>query len=88
MRILNSVKQFATLSDQIEMPLGYEDALMLGLAIRMAPGYGKKVSPDTRQAARKAWKAISQTNQVVPMLGLPSALLNGGASYASFMSGG
>lgn len=88
MRILNLVKQFATLSDQIEMPLGYEDALMLGLAIRMAPGYGKKVSPDTRQAARKAWKAISQTNQVVPMLGLPSALLNGGASYASFMSGG
>ena len=89
MRVLNSTKQFASLTDQIEMPPGYEDALMLRLAVRMAPSYGKQVSPDTRQAARVAWKAVVQTNQVVPVLGLPAALVvGGGASYASFMSGG
>ena len=89
MRVLNSTKQFASLSDQIEMPPGYEDALMLKLAIRSAPGYGKQVSADTRQDARNAWRAITQTNGVVPVLGLPSALINGGGtSYAAFMSGG
>lgn len=38
MRVLNSVKQFASTSVQIDMPEGYEDAIMLALAIRMAPG--------------------------------------------------
>ena len=89
MRILNSVKQFASLSDQIEMPPGYEDALMLRLAVRMAPGYQKTVSAETRLAARNAWRAVTQTNNVVPTLNLPAALIvGGGASYASFMSGG
>ena len=89
MRVLNSVKQFASTSVQIDMPEGYEDAIMLALAIRMAPGYGKQVSQDTKQAARRAMNAIKVTNQVVPTMDLPDAVMGrSGSSFASFMSGG
>ena len=89
MRVLNSVKQFASTSVQIDMPEGYEDAIMLALAIRMAPGYGKQVSQDTKQAARRAMKAVKTTNQVVPTMDLPDAVMGrSGSSFSSFMSGG
>ena len=88
-RVLNSVKQFASTSVNIDMPEGYEDAIMLALAIRMAPGYGKQVNPDTKQAARRAMNAIKVTNQVVPTMDLPDAVMGrSGSSFASFMSGG
>jgi hypothetical protein len=88
MRVLNSVKQFATAYTQIEMPEGYEDAVMLALAIRMAPSYSRQVNPDTRLAARKAMNFVTTTNTVIPTLQLPDAVLGRtGSSYASFMSG-
>lgn len=89
MRVLNSVKQFASTSVSIDMPEGYEDALILALAVRMAPSYGKNVNPDTKTAARKAMKAIKITNQVVPTMDLPDAVMGrSGSSFSSFMSGG
>lgn len=88
MRVLNSVKQFTTLSAQIDMPEGYEEAIMLALAIRMAPGYSKVVNPDTRVAANRAMKSVMRINQVIPTMALPDAVLGrSGSSYASFMSG-
>lgn len=88
MRVLNSVKQFATSATQIDLPEGYEDAIMLSLACRMAPGYGRPISPDTRTAKRAAMNAIKRTNQVVPTMELPSAVQGArGSSYASFMAG-
>lgn len=88
MRVLNSVKQFPTAATQISMPEGYEDAIMLALAVRMCPSYARPVSPDTRQAARAAMKAVMTTNTVIPTLSLPDAVLGHvGSSYASFMSG-
>ena len=88
-RVLNSVKQFASTSVNIDMPEGYEDAIMLALAIRMAPSYGKQVNPDTKQAARRAMNAIKVTNQVIPTMDLPDAVMGrSGSSFASFMSGG
>lgn len=88
MRVLNSVKQFATTAVQIDLPEGYEDAIMLRLAVRMAPSYGKTISNETKQAARNAMKAVTATNEVVPTMELPSAVQgHRGSSYASFMSG-
>ena len=89
MSVLQSVKQFASTSVSIDMPEGYEDAIMLALAIRMAPSYGKQVNPDTKQAARRAMNAIKVTNQVIPTMDLPDAVMGrSGSSFASFMSGG
>ena len=89
MRVLNSVKQFTGPADQIEMPEGYEDAIMLALAVRMCPSYNRTVSPDTKAAAVKAMKAVKQANTTVPTLDLPAAVMGkSGGSYAAFMSGG
>lgn len=88
MRVLNQVKNFAALTTQIDMPEGYEDYIMLALAIRMAPQYGKQVNPDTKSAYKRAKKLVNATNQVIPVLKLPSQLMPiGGSSYAAFMSG-
>lgn len=88
MRVLNSVKQFATTATQIDMPEGYEDYLMLGLAIRWAPQFGKQASPDTKAAYKRAKMAVMNTNLVVPTMELPNAVMGkSGSSYAAFMSG-
>jgi len=88
MRVLNQVKNFAATTTQIDMPEGYEDFLMLGLAIRMAPSYGRPVNPDTRTAYKAAKKLVMNTNQVVPTMELPNAVMGeSGSSYAAFMSG-
>lgn len=87
LRLTASVKQFANAATEVDMPEGYEDAIMLALAIRMAPSYGKQVSQDTRIAARRAKKLVEANNLIVPTLSLPSAIQGGGTSYAQFMSG-
>lgn len=88
MRVINSVKQFAALTTQIDMPQGYEDYLVLALAIRSAPMYGSPVNPDTKIAYLRAKSAIHKTNQLVPTLQLPNAVMGRtGSSYAAFMAG-
>ena len=62
------LKQFASTSTQIELPPGYEDYLMLGLAIRAAPQYQKTLNPETRLAYRAAKTAVKKTNTVIPLL--------------------
>jgi hypothetical protein len=88
MRVLNSVKQFAALSTNIDMPPGYEDYIMLGLAIRWAPQFGKTVSPDTKMAYHRASKNVKQNNLVVPTMSLPVAVQSGNrGSYSDYLSG-
>lgn len=87
LRTVVSVKQFAATTTQIDMPQGYEDYLMLGLAIRAAPSYGAKVSDDTRRAYRAAKALVTRTNIVIPTLELPGAVLGGTVTYADCVSG-
>jgi hypothetical protein len=75
LRTVDQVKTFAATSTSIDMPEGYEDAIMLALAIRMAPGYGVPVSQDTRLAASRAMKVVKRSNRVVPKLDIPDALM-------------
>lgn len=75
LRTVDQVKTFAATSTQIDMPEGYEDAIMLALAIRMAPGYGVQVNPDTRLAANRAIKLVERTNRTIPNLSLPDAVM-------------
>jgi hypothetical protein len=75
LRTVDQVKTFAATSTSIDMPEGYEDAITLALAIRMAPGYGVPVSQDTRLAASRAMKVVKRSNRVVPKLDIPDALM-------------
>lgn len=53
------------------VPDSANEAIFLNLAIRMAPGYGKQVSSDTKKAAREAfdlllWQASHPIEQQMP----------------------
>ena len=73
-RTAELVKNFATTATTIDLPEGYEDAIMLALSVRMAPSYGVKVSPETRQAAKNAMHIVKRNNRVIPKLDIPAPL--------------
>lgn len=80
LRTIDLVKTFAATSTNIDLPEGYEDAIMLKLAIRMAPSYGKTVSAETKLAAKVANKIVKRTNTVIPKLSLPDSMTSGSIS--------
>lgn len=90
LRVINLVVTFANLSTVLTMPLGYEEAIMSMLAVRLSPQYPAGVlSPVTVQAAKAAMKLISNTNNVVPTMQMPSGLpgIGGGFSIGGFLGG-
>ena len=88
MRVLNIVKQFTSLTDTIDMPPGYEDYIMLALAIRMAPSYGMTVQRETQMAYRRASNAVKTNNLIIPTMSLPVAVQSGNrGSYSDYLSG-
>lgn len=58
---------FANLSTTVTLPEGYETAMYLNLADRLAPAYGRQLSPDSRRMAAGAMRAVKRTN-TEPML--------------------
>lgn len=84
LRSVSVVKSFATISTELDMPPGYEDAIMLRLAVRMAPGYGVALSPETALAARVAMKEIKKTNLDIPLLHTP---FESGETLADYVAG-
>jgi hypothetical protein len=54
------------LTDTFTLPMGYQEAVSLTLAERLAPAFGQSVSPETREAAREARAAVWGQNDVVP----------------------
>ena len=77
LRTVDLVKSFPTLATQIDMPEGYEDYVMLKLAIRMAPSYGRQASPDTRLAMQSAQRSVKRNNQTSVKLTLPAVMVGG-----------
>jgi len=61
------VPQFVTPDDQVMLPPGYEDALVLNLAVRMAPHFQRQVPPDVREDARKALMRLESINAPQPI---------------------
>jgi hypothetical protein len=56
------------LDDESGLPDLALEAVTLGLALRLAPGFGKTVSPDTQAQARAAYSALlTFTAQIPPM---------------------
>jgi len=61
------VPQFLTPDDQVLLPPGYEDALVLNLAVRMAPHFQRQVPPDVREDARIALMRLESINAPQPI---------------------
>jgi hypothetical protein len=65
--------RFASLDTVVTLPPGYERALRYGLALDLAPEYGREASPTLVGAFAQALSAIKRTNTVVPTLGMDPA---------------
>lgn len=64
------VPQFVTQFDAVLLPPGYEDALVLNLAVRLAPHFQRTVPPDVREEARKALMRLESINAPQPIADL------------------
>jgi hypothetical protein len=72
------IQSFATVTDTITLPPGYERALAYSLAEEMGPEFDAVVSPDIKAKALQARKVLKRTNTEVPRLRIPAGIPMGG----------
>lgn len=80
---------FASLSETLSLPNGYEDALEFNLAVRCSIPFGKQPSVLLSQEAVKTKANIKRINYNSPIMQFDPALTKGGVAYNlySFLSG-
>lgn len=61
------VPQFVTPDDQVLLPPGYEDALVLNLAVRLAPHFQRTIDPMLRADARESLMRLESINAPRPI---------------------
>jgi hypothetical protein len=80
---LPSSPQNSDLDAQTNMPDKAVEAAFLQLAIRLAPSYGKNVSPDTKAAAKQAYEALLITFCLPAEMQIPAGYPKG-AGYKPY----
>ena len=80
---------FATLSEEVSLPPGYERALVSNLAIECAPSYGRSVSSELALVATESKAQIKRINTQVDTMRFSIALTKNRSiySYADFLAG-
>ncbi len=73
---------FATLTQDINLPPEYEEALIYNLAVRLRPAYQMPPDPSVSALAAAALSTIKTANSQVANLQMPSALR--GLGYSTF----
>jgi len=66
---------FATLNTVLNLPPEYEEALRMQLAKRLAPTYGKDLSPLYLANAKTALGMVKTSNLQIPLLEMPSGMV-------------
>ena len=86
------IPSVAGLGDVVVIPPGYEDAIVLNLACRLAPHFQRPVHPDLRQQARESLTRLESINAPQPIASLDNwgscGCDDGGAIVISPGSGG
>jgi hypothetical protein len=68
----------SSLTTEFSLPDGYEEAIEYNLAIRLAPEYGKSISPEISTIANEALANIKRSKVKKAELGIDQALLGHG----------
>jgi hypothetical protein len=80
---LPSSPETTSLDAETEVPDAANEAIILNLGIRIAPGYGKSVSPDTKISAKAAYTTLlGWTAQPTPEKQFPRTLPTGAGQKA------
>ena len=80
------VPTFLTPDDQVLLPPGYEDALVLNLAIRLAPHFQRVIPPEVRADAREALMRIESINAPRPIADTSALGCGGGRNNYNIYS--
>jgi hypothetical protein len=56
------ISSFTSVNDAVSLPPGYDDAIDYNLAIRLAPEYGKAISPEVAKIAQDTYANIKVKN--------------------------
>lgn len=70
--------QYASLSDDIEVPPEYALALQYSLEEKIARPFGRQVTPDLKIDAKNARDIVRRNNIDIPMMGMPQGVLGNG----------
>jgi hypothetical protein len=63
----HQIPTFTALTDVVLLPPGYEDALVLNLAVRLAPHFQRIIPDDVRQQARESLMRLESLNAPQPI---------------------
>lgn len=63
----HQVPAFVSINDMVQLPPGYEDVLVLNLAVRLAPQFQRQVDPNVRADAREALMRRESINAPRPI---------------------
>lgn len=74
---LPSSPQFSDLDAQSEVPDSANEAIITNLAIKLAPGYGKQVMPETKSTAKETYNTLLSRAAVPMAQQLPSTMPSG-----------
>jgi hypothetical protein len=70
----HQVPAFTALTDVVLLPPGYEDALVLNLAVRLAPHFQRVLDPNVREDARLSLMRLMSINAPRPIADLSGGL--------------
>lgn len=73
--------RFDSLNSVVSLPEGYERALVVGLAVEMAPMYNKEATPTLVGALAQSVSALKRVNTIVPRLSTDPAYSGRQAGY-------
>lgn len=71
------LQQFDGLTDEINLPPEYEEALHYNLAVRLKPLYGLPPDPTINNLAKIALNTIKNSNAQIPQMMMPADLTKG-----------
>jgi hypothetical protein len=78
--------KFATLTQDINLPPEYEEAILYNLTVRLAASYQVPLDPVVVAIAKSALNTVRNSNAQVPLLRMPRAL-TGQGNYNVYTDG-
>lgn len=80
--VQQELSSFPTLTTELNLPPGYQEALTFNLAVLMAPEYSAEASPTVVRRAMNSKRLIKTVNNEVPLMSLDPAMY-GNQSYGA-----
>ena len=79
---------YTTLTDPLNLPDEYIEALMWSLCVRVQMSYGLPARPDHVAAMRESVNVVQNANSQIGLLSMPAALGRGGGDVSSWIGRG